>query len=367
MVNYSNLWQKLKRFLEFESGYGTFSTKMESIKYFLRQGPLIPHLIDRIKFRWFPKFRIVSNFPSHLDIETASACQMKCPMCWTTYMDNSKKGIMSFDLYKRIIDEAVKNKVYSVKLSWRGEPMLNKNLIQMIRYAKESGIHEVAMLSNGERMTPKLGEEIVHSGLDWISFSFDGMKDTYDVIRAPAKFEETVERIRLIRQYRDRIGSKKPLIRVQSLLSVIRDRADEFLDIWEGIADKVNFISDQSRDFEVSELAHDPNYSCPTMYQRMSINHEGLVHQCISDYNGTMILGNVKEQSLYQIWHGEQYRKLRQWFTEHTALKNCQACRVCTDNVFTVQESMKVKGKVFQIKVYKNIEPVKDRLAIPKF
>ena len=363
-MSQDTIFYKIKRFFEFESGYSTFSTWRERIGYFFRQGNIFLHVVDRVKFRWFPKFRVVSKFPTHLDIETASACQMRCPMCYTTYMDNEKKGIMRLDIFKRIIDEAVQHRVYSVKLSWRGEPMLNKNLIEMIRYAKNAGIKEVAMLSNAERMTPELSKGIIEAGLDWISFSFDGMADTYNIIRAPAIFEETVEKIRNLRILRDRMNRKKPLIRVQSVLSVIQERADEFLAIWDGIADMVNFISDQARDFELKEMYHDPNYSCPTMYQRMTINHEGKVHQCISDYAGSMIMGDIKEKTLYEIWHDTPFQNLRKWFTEHSALKNCEACRICTDNVFTQTDEMKVKGKVISIKVYKGIQKVKDQIAV---
>lgn len=361
-----NCLERVKRFFEFETGYGTFAKPWENIVYYFNQGNFIPHIMDRIKFRWFPKFGVVSKFPSHLDIELASACQMRCPMCYTTHMDNNKKGIMNFDLYKNIIDEAIKYNVYSVKLSWRGEPMLNKNLVEMIKYAKNAGICEVAMLTNGERMSPGLGIAISDAGLDWVSISFDGMKDTYDVIRAPAIFEETVEKVRKLRLYRDQMGRKKPLIRVQSVLSAIQDRADEFIALWDSIADKVNFISDQARDFEVKKMRHDPNYVCPTSWQRMSIDYEGVVHQCISDYNGYMIMGETKKESLYDIWHGEQFRKLRKWFKEHTYLKHCEACRYCTDNVTTETEEIYIKGKKMNVNVYKEITKIKDKIEMPK-
>ena len=86
-----------------------------------------------------------------------------------------------------MVDEAVKRKVYSIKLSWRGEPHLNKSMWKMVRYAKSSGIKDVSTLSNGESMTEKDLYEVVESGLDWISFSVDGMKESYDRIRHPAK------------------------------------------------------------------------------------------------------------------------------------------------------------------------------------
>ena len=50
----------------------------------------------------------------------------------------------------------------------------------MVSYAKHKGIKDVAFLSNVERLNPKLTEELIDAGLDWISISFDGMGEVYN-------------------------------------------------------------------------------------------------------------------------------------------------------------------------------------------
>jgi len=296
-----------KRF-NFEPGY--FRIAGNPVTYFLSQGNFFAHIKDRIKFRLYPKFKIVPQFPTHIDIESASNCQLKCPMCYTTYLEASKKGIMKFDLYKNIIDQAVAGKVYSVKISWRGEPLLNKRIVDMVSYAKQSGIKEVAMLSNGELLTPQLAENLVDVGLDWISFSADGTAETYDVIRAPAKFYETIEKVAYMRSYRDKKGLKKPLIRTQSVLSAFNNDPEGFLKAWKGVADRVNCIADEARDFELKEMYHDPAYLCPTPWARITIAHDGQVHQCKVDYGRKTVMGDVNNDSIYDIWHGDSFTSL---------------------------------------------------------
>ena len=44
------------------------------------------------------------------------------------------------NLYKKIVDEAAANNTFSIKLSWRGEPMLHPKLMEMIKYAKDKDI-----------------------------------------------------------------------------------------------------------------------------------------------------------------------------------------------------------------------------------
>ena len=344
-----------QHWFSFEHDYFSLNDTWDRMKYFLNRGHFVRHIKDRLYFRIFPKFKIVPPFPTHLEIESASACQMRCPMCYTTYMDNNLKGIMKLDLFVKIVDEAVARGVYSIKLSWRGEALLNKNIVRMVRYAKEKGIPDVAFLSNAERLTPELSEELIDAGLDWISFSFDGFKETYDVIRAPAKFEETVQRIRMLREKRDAKHSQKPLIRVQSIYSAIKHDPDGFKQIWDNVADSCNFIADQIRSFEEGKINHNPFYQCPTPWQRMAIAYDGKVHQCISDYAGMNILGDVNVKSLHEIWHDRPFRELRRSFNRFRYLDNA-ACRICSDGAVTESAIVKIDGHKKNVVVYTGIE-----------
>jgi radical SAM protein with 4Fe4S-binding SPASM domain len=122
----------------------------------------------------------------------------------------------------------------------------------------------------------------------------------------------------------------------------------------------VNFITDEARDFDIKEMAHDPEYVCPTPWQRMSIAYNGKVHQCITDYAGTLIIGDANVQSLLEIWQGEGFKVLRKRFREHTALDNCDACHYCSDNVPTEGRTIKVGDRLIKASKYKEIIDVVD-------
>lgn len=327
--------------------YFSLSSRWDNLNYFLAQGHVISHVIDRIKWHLCPRLFITPSFPTHLEIEAASACQMRCPMCKTTEMIDRGIdffGVMEMDLYKRIIDEASTRPLFSVKLSWRGEPLLNPRIVDMVAYAKERGVKDVAFLSNGERLSPELSEELVRAGLDWISISFDGMGEVYNRIRKPAVFDETVAKIKDLRAVRDRLGMKKPLIRVQSVHSAIRGREGEFLALWRGVADRVNFIADQKRSTDQKDYRQDPYYICPAPWQRMCISWDGKVVQCYGDYMEGNVLGNVNSSSLYDIWHGGPFRELRRLMKECRRLAT-KPCRTCSDGGLTEEEEVVVDGR----------------------
>lgn len=344
-----------RNYFRFESDYFTVGGWRKDLAYFLRQGNVYAHVVDRIKFRIFPKFMIVADFPSHIDIETASACQMRCPMCYTTYMPDELKGVMPWDLYTKIVDEAAKRKVYSVKLSWRGEPLLNKRIVDMVKYAKDKGIKEVAFLTNAELLTSRMAEQLVDAGLDWMSVSADGVGDVYNEIRAPAIFEETIERVRYMKAYRDGKGLTKPLLRVQSILSAVEQHPGEFEHAWDGVVDRINIISDHIRDFENrTDQEYDQYYVCSKPWNRLNVAYDGRVHQCGADYSAKTIVGDCNNETLHEIWHGEGNRKVREAFRRHTYLQDLPACRNCSYGL--VQEEQQVNNMT--VRRYKTVPRV---------
>lgn len=348
----------LDNFFRFEKDYFTVGGWRKELMYFLAQGNVAAHIVDRIKFRIFPKFLIVSNFPSHVDIEAASSCQMRCPMCYTTHMPEELKGVMKWEVYTKIVDECAQRGVYSIKLSWRGEPLLNKRIVDMVRYAKEKGIKEVAFLSNGELLTKEMAERLVDAGLDWLSISADGVGEVYNEIRAPAIFEETVAKVRYMREYRDSKGLTKPLLRVQSILSAVQHDSDAFYAAWEGVADKINLIADHIRDFENrDDLEYDRYYVCPKPWNRLNVAYDGRVHQCGADYSAKTIVGDVASESLHAIWHGEGNRKVREAFRRHTYLDDLPACRNCSYGLVQEKDQVNI-GEGMTVTRYKSVPKV---------
>ena len=330
--------------MKINKDYFIISKKIENIRYFLSQGNLYKHLLDRFYWYLCPRLKWTSHFPKHIDIETSSACQMKCPMCARHLMDNILTGNMDFDLYKRIVDECTREKVYSIKLSWRGEPLLNPKIVEMVTYAKKMGIPNVAFLSNGEPLNNEIIEDLIDAGLDWISFSFDGLGETYERIRYPAKFEDTVEKILYMKKVREQKRLKKPLIRVQSIWSAIKDNPEEYKMFWQGKADRVAFISDQLRTGNMKDFQHDPNYICPSPWQRMCVAWDGKVTQCHADYMEGFILGDVTKKSLHGIWHDKPFTILREKMKNKKRLAFAP-CRVCCDGGVPEKKTVTIGGK----------------------
>ena len=126
--------------------------------------------------------------PLELQLAVASACNFRCTYCPCSNSDllkknKVKKGIMNFELYKKIIDDLDEfpQKIKTLRLVKEGEPLLNKRFADMVRYAKKKQpLVKVDTTTNATMLTPEFSDDIIDSGLDKIFISLQGINtETY--------------------------------------------------------------------------------------------------------------------------------------------------------------------------------------------
>ncbi len=302
------------------------SSLRKTINRLKNEKSFIKYILNRVEWHYFPRLSLLKQYPIHIDIELTSHCQLKCPMCFRFHRPIKHQGNMSFETFKKIIDE-ISGKVYSIKFTGRGEPLLNKNFGKFIEYLKSKNFGEVAMITNGQLLNDEIMNLMVDVGMDRIAFSIDGLKEKYEQIRAPIKYEEIFEIVRKLYKLREKNGNKKPLIRIQGVESSIK-MEKEFRRLWEPISDELLFLvyKDYSEDAKEKKQG---NYPCPLLYQRMMIHWNGTVPMCINDEYEESILGNVLESSVKEIWKGDKFEKARNIHKKglrDKAYKNCSHC-----------------------------------------
>ncbi len=295
-------------------------------------GHLLSFLKNRFIWHIYPRLHWVSEFPDHVDVEISSACNMRCPMCYTTteeFKHSVKRKFMDYDLFRKIIDECAAHKIYSIRISLRGEPFLHKDAIRMIRYAKQSGIKEVSGLTNNLALTPVLFKEAMEAGLDWLTISFDGLGKTYEQIRNPAKFEESFSKIKEYKRIKEEADSIKPVIKVQSVWSAIKNCAREYYELFSPYVDNIasNTIVDYLH--ADTDIVYEEKFDCPVLYQRLVIGSDGIALLCSNDEMCYHPVGDVNTQSLYNIWHGEKLNEARRIHTMHEGVHKLKPCKHC--------------------------------------
>ena len=199
----------------------------------------------------------------------------------------------------------------------------------MIGYAKEMGIKEVSSLTNNLALTPKLFEDVMKAGLDWLTISFDGLGDTYELIRQPAKFEESYNKIKEYKKIKDKAHSWKPVIKVQTIWPAIKDNAKEYYETFEPYVDDIaiNPLIDYLHNDE--DIIYIDNFLCPVLYQRLVIGSDGIVILCSNDEFSLYPIGDANSESLYKIWHGERMTEAREIHKRYKGVELLSPCKHC--------------------------------------
>lgn len=311
-------------------------SKWKDLKFFYKRGRghLVPFLMNRFQWHNYPRWHHAAEFPLHLDIEISALCNMKCPMCFTVtedYKRNIKKDFMDLPLFKKIIDEAARYKLYSIRISHRGESFMHPEVVDFIAYAKKSGIKEVASLSNILALTPELFRQSMKAGLDWLTISFDGLGKTYEDIRKPAKFDEAVRKIREYKKIKDAAKSIKPVIKIQSVWPAIKECADEYVELFGPYVDTIssNPLIDYLHNDNPKQIEYWGGFDCPTPYQRLTILFNGLVPYCHNDEFATFIVGDINRDTIYNIWNGADMARIRKIHRDHKGVELLSACKHC--------------------------------------
>lgn len=331
--------------------------RLNSIRFNLLRGAghLPRFLYNRLVWNVFPKWHIVTRFPQHVDIEITNVCNMNCPMCYTVLpaFVRLKHGFMEFDLYKKIVNECAEHGAYSIRLSIRGETLLHPDLIQMIRYAKKKRIPEVAFLTNGLLLTEELSEDIIDAELDWMTVSWDGLGKVYERYRAPAKFDEAVERLKTFQDIKRRKRKAKPVVNVSTVWSAIKDDPKAFYRTFKPIVERVT--CNPTLDFD-SRLEQDPHYACPFPWQRFVIYWSGQVMQCINDPFEKSPVGNVRDRSIREIWRSARMEEVRRAMIAGNGerLKKWEACRSCSYGALRVPTTVDVDSRKIRIELEPN-------------
>jgi len=158
-------------------------------------------------FRSYKRTQL-SYLPYVLDIEPTTYCNFKCQMCHVSDPD-FKHQHMSFDLFKKIIDE--NPQLIKIKLQGMGEPLLCPDFFKMAEYARKKGVL-VQTTTNGSMLIEENIQKLIHAKLTSIGVSLDGASaETFEGIRGGSNFNKVVAGVGELAKALKQAGSKTVL------------------------------------------------------------------------------------------------------------------------------------------------------------
>jgi MoaA/NifB/PqqE/SkfB family radical SAM enzyme len=148
--------------------------------------------------------------PVCLYLEVTNRCNLLCETCPRTFEDLEPPADMSWALFTKIVDQVPE--ISRVVMHGVGEPMLVKNLPDMIRYLKARNIYTL-FNTNGTLLTPRKQRELIETGLDELRVSLDAADaKTFLAVRGKDFFNRIVRNISSFTSLQKEIGAEKPLV-----------------------------------------------------------------------------------------------------------------------------------------------------------
>ena len=265
------------------------------------------------------------RWPDIVQIESTNLCNAKCVFCPRDEM-HRRQGVMDFELFRKVVDECAALGITHVRVHNYGEPFLDKELVEKVRYAKSKGIAEVGMISNGSLITEEIARGMIDAGLDAINISVDAAgKDVFESTRIHLKYDEVIGNIRTLARLRRESGRTHPKL----ILSFVRQNnsADEqaFIDEWRQIADKIH-ITDLHNWAGTLNDHTDVQFPCYRLWLTFTVLWDGRVSMCCADFDGRHIFGDLRAQTIAEVWNDPLYRAARRQHLESGGPGICRSC-----------------------------------------
>ena len=300
------------------------------------------------------QYQVLTDFPLHLDIELVGLCNLKCEYCFQNDLIKGPLGYMDLKLFKEIIDEGKQKGLCAVKLQVRGESFLHQRLFECIRYAKDAGLLDIQITTNGTILDDKRIQSIFESGLDGIIFSVDSRHvDSYKEKYKVQSFTPIEQAIKNFLNLRQKMGRSRPWVRVQA--SNLQNGDDNISNAENELKKKFSLadivIVSKVHDFRENVEAY-PNFHgnynllpCNYLMQRLTVFWNGDVTTCCVDYNNRFKLGNVKHQTVKEVWNSEKMENLRKRHNSGLR-KEISMCNNCPINIAPVFEGELAENKI---------------------
>ena len=295
------------------------------------------------------------GLPMSISFEPTTSCNLRCPECPSGLRAFTRPtGMLKQDFFQKTIDDIYKDILYLI-FYFQGEPYLNKNFLEMVKYASSKGIY-TATSTNAHYLTDEVAKKTVESGLDRLIISIDGTtQEVYQQYRRGGRVDKVIAGARNIVKWKKELKSKTPFVFFQFLVVKPNEHQVEEIKLLakEVGVDEVRFKTAQVYDYE-----NDPNQLIPEnekfsrykknkqgkheaknklanhcwkLWQANVITWDGMVVPCCFDKDASHKLGDLKDQSFREIWQNDNYKKFRKDIM--TSRKNIDICANCSEGV----------------------------------
>ena len=294
--------------------------------------PLIPQIKSTLKN--LVESRHWPRRPESLNFEITAACDAECIHCPRLEMDRAMR-VMPRELFHRLVDEAAEMQIPSLYPNGYGEicTLPVKRLAEYLEYITSRTSHKFRIFvnTNGNMMDEARIDLFIKHRVHSVNVTIDGATAaTAESIRRKLSFERIEENIHLLLRKRREAGKSRPWVRVGMVaMAETIPEIPAFLERWHGVADFVGCGGFSSRLASVASVgsidsslvqivrpSSEPSMpgggTCVLPFRDLNIWADGRAVLCCEDWNEEHVIGDLRSESLSEIWHGARMRAVRE-------------------------------------------------------
>lgn len=295
----------------------------------------------RFKYR-FGKILPLTT-PVDVSLELSSSCDMRCSYCY--HSDPKKlpfaRGFMNKDVAMRVIKESAELGVNSLKFNYRGEGTLNPHYSLITAYAKKHAVGGIFIdrLANSNFKFHASRADSIFEGLanlTKVKVSYDSFrKSVFEAQRTGGDHAVTTKNIDLFYNHPARIrsGTRIVIQAVRTSRNADEDIRANVLKRWPDADVSIRDMVEGRVEKDLSELTHktrdvDNRIACQQAFVRLIVHHDGRVGPCCPAIKNDLIVGDVNNQSVREVFNSEIAKQLRKDLKSGKAFASnpCSGC-----------------------------------------
>lgn len=290
-------------------------------------------------------YRKVPSFPLTIQIQTRTGCNGACIFCpYSESAEHVPKGTMSEELFQKIVKEIAKYpRTRRISPYLMNEPFLDPHIVERARFIRKHIPNaKISVTTNGSRLYPEVVEDILRDNpFNHIFISMQGIeKESYEAtMRGGLKFEETKSNVEyLIRRRNELKANFKITVTMVKTNLIDTDKAVAY---WKSLGIDAKYTALENRGGNIKIFSRlNPGKSlhfkhCTRLFKQAYILFNGDMVLCCTDYYKTMVLGNVAESSIYEVWNSPRAVKIRKDFIRGDFSENplCAKCLISSEGM----------------------------------
>jgi radical SAM protein with 4Fe4S-binding SPASM domain len=301
--------------------------------------------LEKVRNRLFRK--PVPKFPRTVVIETQFGCNAGCVFCqYPQIKDQLPRGRMEMATFEKIVRECAGRPVERFILCLGNEPLLDRALEEKFALLRQFCPRSKRNLTtNASLLTPERVESLIASGcVNELFLSINGYsREVYEELmklpfgRTMANLDSFCSWLRAHPDARESLRIRVNVVRTRRVAPEIapmrrRWREKEGFEFHVIDLDNRGAQLDMRREDALAPDRPDmrPNTNCRRLFHTLVITWEGRAVICCVDYKREVVLGNVHEQTIDEIWNGPRATQLRKEYLagDFTHLKPCRTCQI---------------------------------------